>query len=518
LRTSRGTRGNAGLPDPAITPFRYNKNRRHGPTPTEWYNPPVLPTRAILLSFRARPRLSAAGSMLLIMLAVRLWWGWHMGRKVESMLADLRRRGEPVTVEDLIRPPVPDEENGYLLLKQAAQIVRASGVNSPSNSTLDYPDYPPFSDKWMTMAEASETANAQAFVLLRQARKMGKAQVDCIIASPLVNHIFLPYLNDFKALVNATADGTILSHIHGNDGEALVRAADVLHVAKPIRDDPFIVSIVAAMGIEGRACVDIQVIAPALRADNLPATRQSIEWLIRDLLEESGFPNHLNRAFAQERMFETELAEQGSQGFYLMGPLADYSILRTAENAAAWRRSTVAGHWIASAKPAHNMVGFIGYRYRGFFSDYTEIDLSYLIARFYRHLAERRVTALDLACQLYRMDTGHFPVKLDDVVPRYLPAIPIDPFRSDGGPIGYTIFKGGRPDGGDRPLLTYEDGPNDLGPPQDHPAYGWQNADTLKFIYRGQEIRQYRDLTRFAPLQETIDNGPKEAKKAGDED
>jgi len=48
---------------------------------------------------------------------------------------------------------------------------------------------------------------------------------------------------------------------------------------------------------------------------------------------------------------------------------------------------------------------------------------------------------LGIALELYHRSKGHWPAKLEDLVPQYLPAIPID--RITGGPINYRVLDDG---------------------------------------------------------------------------
>jgi hypothetical protein len=55
-----------------------------------------------------------------------------------------------------------------------------------------------------------------------------------------------------------------------------------------------------------------------------------------------------------------------------------------------------------------------------------------------RQLARRRMAAVALAMRLYEVDHGHWPAKLENLVPKYLPAVPDDPFLPAGtGKIRY---------------------------------------------------------------------------------
>ena len=52
-------------------------------------------------------------------------------------------------------------------------------------------------------------------------------------------------------------------------------------------------------------------------------------------------------------------------------------------------------------------------------------------------VAQRRMAGIALAMRLYEVDNGRRPGKLGELVPKYLPAVPVDPFSPDGKPISY---------------------------------------------------------------------------------
>ncbi|MCL1909450.1 MAG: hypothetical protein FWG05_00775 [Kiritimatiellaeota bacterium] len=49
-------------------------------------------------------------------------------------------------------------------------------------------------------------------------------------------------------------------------------------------------------------------------------------------------------------------------------------------------------------------------------------------------------TKIIIACHLFQRETGRKPATLDELVPDYLPAVPLDPF--DGNPFRYDSNKG----------------------------------------------------------------------------
>src|SRR4051812_39701097 len=60
----------------------------------------------------------------------------------------------------------------------------------------------------------------------------------------------------------------------------------------------------------------------------------------------------------------------------------------------------------------------------------------------WRVIAMRRAAAISLAAQLYRADHGSWPESLAALTPAYLPAVPLNPFRSWDEPMKYVILKG----------------------------------------------------------------------------
>jgi hypothetical protein len=81
-----------------------------------------------------------------------------------------------------------------------------------------------------------------------------------------------------------------------------------------------------------------------------------------------------------------------------------------------------------------------------------------LIEVHYSELALRRMAAIALAIRLYTIDHGVLPDQLSELVPSYLPRVPLDPLSEEKGeirylrhvenPVIYTVWRNGRDDGG----------------------------------------------------------------------
>lgn len=455
--------------------------------------------------------------MVVIVLLLRIWWGWKSSRLLAAQLSAIRVRGEPASIEDLVVKSVPDAQNAYEYQVQASG-AHVAGVDSPQNSVLQYPDYPPYTPRWHQLAEQSEQKHRKVFALARQARQFGEVQTHQRYASPLFATL-LPGLNRMRTLANTLADGAVYQHLKGSDAEAMERVRDTLHVSRSVRHDEFLVCQMVAMGIDALAMNAILTMAPALQADanSNPAARKQAQELIAQLLDEREAWEGLTRGIRGERVADMDYVRFLAQGTWVIGPLADMQRVRTNPQFEAVLQGTSSGNYADAAPSLHGYARwaeterFALYtstgRYSRFFSG-NQVSLDRYSRTHFRVIGDRRMAAVSLAVRLYRVDTGNRPATLDVLVPKYLPALPADPFRNDGRAVGYRIVRGGLPDGGDRPMLFVEEGPELARTLLREPMYSYARDPGPPPLQ--QAFRQYRDLSRFVPPlpPETVDDDP----------
>ena len=119
-----------------------------------------------------------------------------------------------------------------------------------------------------------------------------------------------------------------------------------------------------------------------------------------------------------------------------------------------------------------------------------------------RSNGELTFAAMSLACQLYRAEKGAWPDSMEQLAPKYLPRVPIDPWGNGRETFGYVVIKGGLPDGSDRPLVysrfRSEDG---LAYRLDEPQYGYYPGDGSQTPEgRKKHAGQFRDVSRWVPV------------------
>lgn len=477
-----------------------------------------------MVGYWRRRKLSSLAILAALMLLLRLGWGWWVGRQVAGILAEIRGRGEPVEAADVVYPVVPDSENAFVLQDQAINAL-VGGIDSPSNSNLEYAQYLPFPAEWMKLAEASEKAHGKAFALARQARSLPKARIPANPGTPFGMSNFRS-LNGVKSLVNTIGDGADYSHVKGDDVEAIERLLDLQHIVRTLHQDRTLVSELVAMGSQSLLCYRAQLIAPGLRlddsADSQTALRLRIKQLIDVLLDGQVEAESFRKTMMSERIFAIEVATKVAtkevSGRWMIRPLADRELIRQIDDCGLAITAATALNLSAAQRilPTESPRVVARTRYSRWFQIIPDRRSQIFLMRF-RAIAERRMTAISLACQLYRADHRGWPERVEQLVPTYLPHLPADPFRDDGGPFGYLIVKKGLPDGGDRPLIFRDEGEADA-PIPGEPSYGWYPSIPGKIPASLVPPRQYRDVSRFvpAPSKKTINNNPNKSDAPGE--
>jgi hypothetical protein len=464
--------------------------------------------------------------LLGLILVLRLGWGWYISHQIQLKLSDLRSKFQPTTPADLIYETVPDSENAWKLYLQAGAIVSAneSSAPSPTNSKLTFPNYPPYTPAWHSTAAASEKASAEAFVLARRARQLERVQVhDHYPAWPQA----IKALNYPRNLAVTLGDSAIYTHLNGNDGEALDRLLDLLHLTRGVRSIDFIIAQLVAQGLDQHSTAAAMVIAPSLRIT--PQTREQTKRLIEEFRDEGPIVARLRRGFQTERLLVIDQERARSASTWLIRPLAEQEILRELRSVDFLLEVVDCANFPAALSilsrappdplpPRNTTTTKLPFaattydfpRYSRWFAQ--DFYLTAYMDRHFRSLAERRAAAIALAMALYRADHQRLPTRLEDLVPNYLPSVPSDPFQLDGRTIGYKTIKSALTSGADRPVLFFDPGGPDNLPPE--PSYGWY---WVRVAPGKPAVRQYRDLTLFSPalLKKTVNNNPNPANAPG---
>lgn len=325
-----------------------------------------------------------------------------------------------------------DEDAAALYLKAAGA---GFDVQSPSETSMEYADYPPYPAEWHKLAKAARQANAPRLALARQARSAP--------AGKWPGGADLAYLNRIRSLANELGDAALYEQTQGNHAEGIEFARDLLYLGRSLRagTDKQIVQMLVGVGVEAMASHRLLVMVPGLT-----------------IAKEGAAKDGLTAARVREVMAELttqrDVKEELAAALAIDGPIA------------------------AGGKP---------------------IDVERLREQVNRVNAEEQMVAMSLACQLFRADKGRWPASAADFVPAYLPKLALDPWGDGKQTLGYALIKAGLPDGSDRPLVYSRCNAKDgLFYRLDEPQYSFYSGDGSNTPAKLQKHGgQFRDVARW---------------------
>jgi hypothetical protein len=456
--------------------------------------PPVEPT----VAYPPRYWWLKRGAVLVVtaiiaLIGLRLWWGHVADRELQEMANAAHARGEPFWPEDFDPAPVPDANNaGLSLSKAAAAIVMNTQYNTVNDSNSS--DLP--TPALLQTIGAVLTTNRSSLQLARQARS--QTQIDWgIRARTPVLTTYLPsrLLTGQRHLANLLSWAALHAHATGNDLEAIEYLRDILRQAEALAHaTPTLVSDMVVTGIVKLAADRVHDLAWDLSLEGesspakSPATRKQVRDLIAELLNEESFRQGAVLSWEGERMMNLDAVHHVRGGFvdpvlqfWFVKPMFDLDGVRLARSDEGRARATTQPNWPAAKKQiasASNDDTSSIARLTQLISTVMEPSTERAILLQFRALTERRVAAIELAIRLYRVDHhGNYPASLNELTPRYLPAVPLDPMAVGATPMRY------RPEA--KPPVVYsvgEDGKDDGGTslPNDGPKGDrWQQSDAV---------------------------------------
>lgn len=296
----------------------------------------------------------------------------------------------------------------------------------------------------------------------------------------------LPDLREQKDLSNLVVARMLLAHEAGDHGEVIERARDILAMGRAHQEMPTLVPYlvgqgfaVAAAGHAGDAAVGLKV---GTKAGD--ASPEQIRALIAELLDERWARDGLVRAMRAERVMILDTircVQDGSMALYgpIGGPVSGPQVAPAAARSVAYvgkpnmlnnaaQVMQYFGDVIGQAQSSHDWATFNqSMRTRPNQSRPSMFRVASLLLPalerstelHFRALAKRRLAAAALAARLYAAEhDDRLPSTLDDLVPKYLPAVPFDPMVADGSairyvasgntPMLYSVGSDGRDDGG----------------------------------------------------------------------
>ncbi|HZN69304.1 MAG TPA: hypothetical protein VFB66_28780 [Tepidisphaeraceae bacterium] len=443
--------------------------------------------------------------LLLVLLAGHWVWGRAAARKLAAAVAEFERAGEPMTAAALESSAVPPADNAALPLRAAAErIDRNDSAWDEASRLKDLA--PPLTEAETAVIRKALAPHDETRAEVRRARRERRgADWQVPLRSPLIK-MDVPHVAGQRYLALLLSMAALDEHGRGNDAEAVELVRDVLFVARCNEHLPGLLPHVVALGIARSASDRAGEIAPELRvADGggptgRAAAPEQVDALARELLDDVPIREGYLRALRVERVTQLEVARgigAGSMPFsaltfgrdgwwvrpvdgvvnYVAKPTVyddgrlmlrhTTGVIEAVRTSRDWQAAKaklgdpwdeVQGKWFLHLVASRHMSGY---------ERTTSVN--------YQVIAEARLAAVALAARRFALDhDGRLPEKLDDLVPKYLPSVPLDSMAAGDTPLryvgpaadaerprAYSVGLNGRDDGGvevdgDAPLRERE--------------------------------------------------------------
>lgn len=466
-------------------------------SPRETFAPEV-PIRTKLLFL--------AGSAFVVLCLVVAYSLWRSHQR-NSFLAAIRRyheAGEAVLPEDFAPSVRDDPDNPVPQWRAAAAALKQLDPELTRRGDLRILSVPLTAAEYDFNRQLLEP-NEHALAVARAASRM-HGQPDWRIRFPIpAIYSQYPDLNAQRKLARMLKRAALGAHYKADDSEALERTREMIAQSRTMERHPTLVAHLVAIGLEALACDLACTIGPELHVgfdsdgSVRPASTAQLREVIAELLDEQPLRDGQVLAFRSERMTQVQVMMLMAAGDFRTaqgisasssgpGPLTrlacprfytDARILLNWTSRRLWvaqspdypaalrRRASLAGIEPQSGT-AYAMISIFG----------PAIDRAVL--QDFRILTDARLAAVLLASRWYAVDhRGNFPRELADLVPTYLPAVPLDPFtagsplryRGGNDPVVYSVADNGTDEGGSEQPIN-----------PDRPGNSWEQLDRVTHL------------------------------------
>ena len=390
-------------------------------------------------------RLVVAGLVWTAVLAAA-WWAWDQSsrRALERVLVDLRQRGEPTELGDFdtVASSVPDNAAPlWVAAGQAAE--RADWVPRHPNRISDWPQDAQIDPQ--KFAATDET-----FALARSAAQRHAAVWD-VTLPPRPYHMILPELQRQRTVAQI-----LTMRAFAACRERDVRQTfDIVSLMLRHADDvascyPIVMAASSANAKVVRATAVLEYL-PTLHLAQEPAAARA---MIVQLLDEGRLNAGWQRAWQFQRQYLRELEHVYTEAFArITHPAVRRGVAVELERFESLLAAINSDEAIPTLLRLDRDTGAAPPPDLHLLERYPRaMEIGRAMTHFHsplvsrgRALAARRAAAVRLAVALYVSDHDAPPATLSDLVPAYLPAVPVDPFDPARGPLRYVA--------GDRPYV-----------------------------------------------------------------
>lgn len=396
-------------------------------------------------------------------IAVRIVWGIVASNRLQAEIDRIHAEGQPIFAHEFPAPrSLPADQNAADYYRRAYAAI--DNRDHGELTFLDALNYPRAHEKYPEELETIVLSNQKVVDIARQARAIPDTDWSIQVATPIIDTRlgFLSEVRQVASVLRMTALYRLRRH---ENGEALGIINDMLLLADRLQQtDSYcpVVNVLVALALQHQSCSVLEMMTPAVpigeQSDNVAdgaIPRKHIVALIRRLLDEKVQWKSYDKARCVDRAASVDAidgilrsASPFSQdpfsylyAILVIKPAWQLDTVRLIRHSDGARRAGMTGSWstvaaydeFANPDDEQNPLQVMAHYPSNMFGSSRNRSTALI----YRNLVMRRMAAIALTIRLFEIDHGHRPTTLAELVPKYLDAIPIDPFDKDAGPIRY---------------------------------------------------------------------------------
>jgi hypothetical protein len=288
---------------------------------------------------------------------------------------------------------------------------------------------------------------AKTIARIRRAAALPACRFDEDLSQPDIA-VMLKHLNDSRNLANVVGLDAREAIAHGDAATAISDAAAIFGMSRHFGERPTLVAALVGMGIDGLGVKTLGLALPAVKSqdelaslhlEELPTVERVVQQALRGeerwglLLLDNMPPSAIvpvNGKMPQEEGLLSARAGPASAFLrvFFLDSDAYMDLMQALQSASAKPYFQSRTEW----DPVKNQQ-----RGRGLFTAILLPSFTRVLETCGRAEANEACAQAAVAMTRFRLDHGAFPSHLDDLVPRYLDAVPIDPF--DGNPLRLAV-------------------------------------------------------------------------------
>lgn len=228
--------------------------------------------------------------LLLLVVGLRLWWGYSVDRRIDAMIAEYHAASQPILPEDFVTDPVPDEENAVWYYQQAA-----AAITMPAGATITIDDIVKKPELLYTNNDQVTTiisANQTAIELARQAKQA--SNVHWNINARKLTIAWMPGLSAHRNGIKLHIVAASKDAAEDNHSEALHDLDVALSWADTVQKYPSLIAHLIAISGHAMVCDTLERFGPTIAHGQ---SRQQIEELINRYGMDGEVPYKWNEHF-----------------------------------------------------------------------------------------------------------------------------------------------------------------------------------------------------------------------------